>query len=117
MKNQKITFTASILGLGCFVFLPQMRAVSPAPDGCYPNYTTAEGCNALNSLTSGSGNTGVGWYSLYVDTIGNYNTGVGAGALVLNNGGSNTATGAAALLLNTIGDNNTANGTNGRASL
>ena len=45
------------------------------------------------------------------DTTGSFNTGVGAGALVLNNGDSNTATGAAALLLNTTGTENTAVGT------
>ncbi len=44
-------------------------------------------------------------------STGNFNTGVGAGALVLNNADSNTATGAAALLLNTSGRQNTAVGT------
>src|SRR5436309_625182 len=76
-----------------------------------PGFTTAEGCNALNSLTTGAGNTGLGWYSLFFDTDGSYNTGVGAGALVLNNAASNTAVGAAALLLNTTGTLNTATGT------
>jgi hypothetical protein len=33
-------------------------AVSPAPGGCYPAYTTAEGCNALQSLATGLGDTG-----------------------------------------------------------
>ena len=84
-------------------FLPNMQAVAPTPDGCYPNYTTAEGCNALSLLTTGAGNTGVGWYSLFSDATGNFNTGVGAGALVLNNADSNTAVGVAALLLNTSG--------------
>jgi hypothetical protein len=110
MKNQKITITTILMALGCFVS-PQIRAVSPAPDGCYPGFTTAEGCNALQSLTSGAGNTGVGWRSLFLNTTGNFNTGVGAGALILNNGDNNTATGAAALLLNTAGMQNTAVGT------
>ena len=91
--------------------LPQVRAVSPAPDGCYPNYTTAEGCNALNFLTTGAGNTGVGWYSLFSNSTGSFNTGVGGGALALNNAHSNTAVGAAALLLNTAGTENVAVGT------
>ena len=56
------------------------------PDVCYPNYTTAEGCDALNSLTTGAGNTGLGWHSLFLDTTGSFNTGVGGGALALNNG-------------------------------
>ena len=100
-----------VLGLACFGLLPQMQAVSPPPDGCYPEATTAEGCNALNFLTTGSGNTGLGWRSLFVDTTGSFNTGVGGGALALNNGDSNTATGVAALLLNTSGTENTAVGT------
>src|SRR6266513_4940971 len=75
----------------CVALLPEAQAISPAPDGCYPNFTTAEGCNALKFLTSGAGNTGVGWYSLNVDTTGNFNTGVGAGTLVLNTADSNTA--------------------------
>ncbi len=99
------------MALGCFVFLSQIQAVSPAPDGCYPGFTTAEGCNALQNLTSGAGNTGVGWRSLFFNTTGNFNTGVGAGALILNNGENNTATGAAALLLNSSGAQNTAVGT------
>ena len=84
---------------------------TPTPDPCYPNFTTAEGCDALSLLTTGAGNTALGWRSLFSDTTGSFNTGVGGGALVLNNGSSNTAVGAAALLLNTTGSNNTAVGT------
>ena len=62
----------------CLGLLPQARAISPTPDGCYPNFTTAEGCAALNSLTSGAGNTGLGWRSLFLNSSGNFNTGVGA---------------------------------------
>ncbi len=97
--------------LACFALLPGAQAISPAPDGCYPNFTTAEGCNALNSLSTGSGNTGVGWFALSSDSTGSFNTGVGAGALTLNTGDSNTAVGAVALLLNSTGSNNTAVGT------
>ena len=111
MKNQTITFTAILLTLGCFAFLSQMQAVTPTPDGCYPGFTTAEGCGALNSLTTGAGNTGLGWRSLFLNSNGSFNTGVGAGALILNNGDSNTAVGAVALLLNTSGIQNTAVGT------
>jgi hypothetical protein len=104
------------LALVCFAFLPQMQAApnalpAPPPDGCYPGFTTAEGCNALSLLTTGAGNTGLGWYSLFSAGAANYNTGVGAGTLALNNGDSNTAVGAAALLLNTTGTQNTAVGT------
>jgi hypothetical protein len=110
MKNriQSILIVTTLISLG---LLPQVQAVSPAPDGCYPGFTTAEGCNALKSLTTGAGNTGLGWDSLSSNTHGSYNTGVGAGTLVLNTADSNTAVGAAALLLNTTGTENTAIGT------
>jgi uncharacterized coiled-coil protein SlyX len=109
IQVQKIT-PVFLVALLCFGPLPTIQAVSPPPDGCYPNYTTADGCKALNSLTSGAGNTALGWYSLYVNTSGNFNTGVGGGALALNNGDSNTAVGAAALLINNTGMNNVAIG-------
>jgi Chaperone of endosialidase len=100
------------LVLVCFAFSPQMQAqLSPVPDGCYPGFTTAEGCNALFNLTTGAGNTAAGWYSLYLDTTGSYNTALGGGTLVLNIADSNTATGAAALLLNGDGTQNCAFGT------
>ncbi len=102
--------------LACFGLSPSAHAVVPAPDGCYPGFTTAEGCAALNSLTTGAGNTGVGWRSLFLNTTGSFNTALGTGALLLNNGDSNTATGAAALLLNTTGHDNTAAGVNALAS-
>jgi hypothetical protein len=65
MKNQKNIFKAALLALGCLAFLPHVQAVSPPPDGCYSNFTTAEGCNALGSLISGAGNTGLGWFALF----------------------------------------------------
>src|SRR5438034_11111859 len=107
---------AATLTLACLGSASLARAALPPeipgnPDGCYPGFTTAEGCNALNFLTTGAGNTGIGWYSLFLDTTGPYNTGLGAGALALNNANSNTAVGAAALLLNTSGFQNTAVGT------
>ena len=111
MKNPSTILLAMLPVLACLALLPEAQAVSPAPDGCYPNYTTAEGCNALRFLTTGLGNTGVGWYSLYSVDIGNYNTGVGAGALILNTADSNTAVGTVALLLNTTGTQNVAVGT------
>jgi trimeric autotransporter adhesin len=97
--------------LVCFALSPQMQAVSPPPDGGYPGFTTAEGQNALKSLTTAAGNTGLGAFSLFADSTGAFNTAVGAGALALNNADSNTAVGAVALLLNTTGTDNTAVGT------
>jgi len=96
--------------LGSSTLSPEMMGISPTPDGCYPNYTTAEGCNALAILSTGAGNTAVGWYSLSSVDINSFNTSVGAGALAFNNADSNTAVGAAAMLLNTSGFENVANG-------
>ena len=96
--------------LACFAFFPIAEAVVPPPDGGYPGANTAEGQQALLSLSGGTFNTALGWSSLKSNIAGNYNTGVGAGALVLNTSDQNTATGAGALLLNTSGFRNTANG-------
>jgi len=98
--------------LAAFAFLSEAQAVSPTPDGCYPNFTTAEGCNALKFLTSGVGNTGLGAFALYLGSDGGSNTGVGTATLALNTADSNTAVGATALLLNTTGSTNTAVGRN-----
>jgi len=113
MKNRNIVTMLATGLLACFGFLPQTNAapeVAPPPDGCYPGFTTAEGCQALQNLTSGSANTGVGWRALFSAGASSFNTGVGAGALVLNTGDSNTGVGTAALLLNTNGTQNTAVG-------
>ena len=91
--------------------LPNAEAVSPAPDGGYPGGNTAEGRNALLSLTVGTYNTAVGLFSLMSNQEGQFNTGVGAGTLLASTGQQNTATGAGALLSNTTGVKNTANGT------
>jgi len=90
------------------------------------NFNTAEGQNALFSLTTGVWNTALGAFTLRSDTDGSYNTAVGTAALLsnvgsqntavgvaallLNTGSSNTGVGAEALLNNTIGTGNTANG-------
>ena len=101
---------AITLGWLAVQFAPNGFGVLPPPDGGYPNFTTAEGTKALQSLTTGSGNTGIGWVSLFSATTASFNTGVGAGTLALNTADGNTATGAAALLLNSTGIGNTANG-------
>jgi uncharacterized coiled-coil protein SlyX len=97
--------------LACLWLLPKAQAVVPPPDGGYPNFNTAEGQNALFSLTTGSANTAVGWFSLFSNTDGSFNTATGAGSLLFNTADNNTAFGAAALLFNTTGSNNTATGT------
>ena len=96
--------------LACFALLPA-QAISPAPDGCYPNLTTAEGCGALNSLTTGAANTALGWRSLFATSDGSNNTAVGTAALLLNlTGNFNTAVGAGALVDNSTSFDNTAIG-------
>jgi Chaperone of endosialidase len=99
-----------VLLLACIGLLPRAQAVVPAPDGGYPGGNTAEGQNALLSLTSGGFNTAVGFLSLRSNTEGQFNTATGAGALLANTAEQNTATGAGALLSNTVGDSNTAHG-------
>jgi Chaperone of endosialidase len=89
---------------------PKAQAVVPPPDGGYPNFTTAEGQDALFSLTTGAANTAVGRRSLFSNSMGSFNTTTGAGALLFNTADDNTAVGAAALLFNTTGVDNTAVG-------
>jgi hypothetical protein len=66
-----------VVAFVCLALSPEAGAVLPAPDRGYPNFTTAEGTNTLKSLTSGAGNTGVGWFSLFSDTTTGFNTAVG----------------------------------------
>ena len=100
-----LTFILAWLALA-----PAVRAVSPAPDGGYPGGNTAEGQNALFSLTTGGFNTAIGFFSLRADTTGQFNTAIGAGTLLSNTADENTATGTGALLNNTAANHNTADG-------
>ena len=68
-----------IFTLGSFAICQSVHGVVPAPDGGYPGLNTAEGTNALKNLTTGVANTGVGWYSLFSNTDGSFNTALGAG--------------------------------------
>ena len=56
-KNATILPLLIALTLGCFGLSPQARAVDPPPDGGYPTQNTAEGDDALFSLTTGADNT------------------------------------------------------------
>jgi hypothetical protein len=94
----------------CLAISPNSHAVTPPPDGGYAGGNTAEGQDALFSLTTGLYNMAAGYLALKSNTTGQFNTAVGAGALLFNNGNQNTATGAGALLNNTTGRNNAALG-------
>ena len=98
--------------LVCFAFSPNTQAAprpeiprpeTPDPGAVGGALNTADGDNALASVSSGTANSAFGWFSLVSDISGSFNTGCGAGTLVLNNADSNTAVGAAALLFNLAG--------------
>jgi hypothetical protein len=101
------------LVLVCFGLSPAPNAfgVNPPPDGGYPGNNTAEGDDALFSLTTGTENTALGFGALYSNTTGDSNTATGSLALLSNTTGiRNTANGFAALINNTTGERNTATG-------
>jgi trimeric autotransporter adhesin len=113
MKTQtrKSVFTTILLVLSCVALCPLARAVVPPPDGGYPVENTAEGEDALFSLTTGVANTAIGFDALYSNTTGDANTAIGDMALRHSTGGNfNTATGWGALFGITTGSNNTAMG-------
>jgi hypothetical protein len=115
------------IGLVCFALVQNTQAVVPAPDGGYPGGNTAEGQNALFSLTRGRNNTAIGeealfsnttghrntangYQALFSNTTGDENTAIGDAALLANDGIANTAIGEEALKNNTTGTENTAIG-------
>src|SRR5436190_355102 len=100
------------LVLAWFALSQSARAqLSPAPDGGYPGNNTAEGDDALFSLTIGAGNTANGFNALFSNTKGSVNTATGFSALYSNTiGYHNTANGYYALYSNTTSNSNTAEG-------
>jgi hypothetical protein len=96
--------------LACFGLSPTARAVLPAPDGGYRGENTAEGEDALFSLTTALRNTAIGFEALHDNTIGDNNTANGANAIRGNTTGVNTANCFQALTSNTPGFFNTALG-------
>src|SRR6266403_754289 len=100
----RLAFLLIPLALACLALPLTARAVSPAPDGGYPNGNTAEGDTALLSLTTGSWNTAIGTGALNHITTASSNTAVGNGGLLhATSGYQNTATGASSLQTNTTG--------------
>jgi hypothetical protein len=59
--------------LTCFAFSPMARAVTPPPDGGYLGQNTAEGTNALFSLTTRADYTVIGAGALGVNITGSNN--------------------------------------------
>jgi hypothetical protein len=113
LSRRGFLLVALAVALALSPFSPTARAVSPPPDGGYPGKQTAEGDNALASLTTGLENTAIGFEALFSNTTGDANTATGANALFSNTtGGGNTANGDKALFRNTTGGGNTANGDN-----
>src|ERR1700741_4110029 len=96
--------------IGWFAILPMAQAVTPAPDGGYANGNTAEGTDALFSLTSGTDNTAIGNLTLHSATSAIGNTAIGGKALYNNTSSYNTATGYGTLYNNSTGTDNTAHG-------
>jgi hypothetical protein len=94
-----------------FALAPIVMAVDPPPDGGYEGNNTAEGEDALFSLTvAGQDNTAIGFRALYSLQGQDENTAVGSQALFSNvNGKWNTAVGFQALYRST-GFQNTAVG-------
>ena len=125
-KEQNMTTLRSIKSIGrspsrlalllislvfaCFTLPERAHAVSPAPDGGYAGGNTAEGQNALHSLTSGGYNTAIGFLSLYSNTQGSFNTAIGAATLLANTRRQQYGHWRCSAFINTTGDNNTANG-------
>jgi trimeric autotransporter adhesin len=130
MKTIIKTIYLAVVGVSlvCFTgFAPKAFGVNPPPDGGYPNKNTAEGQDALFSLTNGTSNTANGFsalkantngdrntangtYALFTNVTGSDNTATGYAALFFNRGSGNTANGIGALHSNATGANNTANG-------
>src|SRR5438132_1640537 len=98
------------VALALFAFAPAAQAVSPAPDGGYPGNNTAEGTNALFSLTTGGQNTALGGFSLFSDAIGHGNMAIGVQALQADTTGAVNTAVAQGALFHTTGNSNIALG-------
>ena len=103
--------TPALIVVAVAVSLATSFAVDPPPDGGYAGENTAEGENALFSLTSGTNNSAIGHAALYNNTTGFSNVANGHNALLSNiSGQGNTANGESALYSNTTSNFSTATG-------
>jgi hypothetical protein len=111
MKSRKIIFGTVLSALVCFGLCQQAQSATDTPDpGSVSSSNTADGQGALGSHTTGLYNSAFGFLSVLSLSDANFDTGVGAGALLVDNGGTNTAVGAGALLTNSTGSDNDAVG-------
>src|SRR2546423_304957 len=118
------SFLLTAVALACFALSPTGQAAGglhPPPDGGYAGGNTAEGDNALFSLTTGVNNTAMGFQALFSNTTGSQSTAVGSQALYNSQTtstpdtygstvGQGTAVGYQALFNNTTGNQNVAVG-------
>ena len=105
MKSRNTILIAILSALACFAFLPSGRADDPVTLS-----NTADGDLALAGLTTGIYNSAFGFYALLSNADANFNTGIGAGVLLVNTASENTAVGAGALFSNVDGSDNNAVG-------
>ena len=111
MKTITNIILTTLAAFGCFALSQTAQAVVPPPDGGYANRNTAEGKDALFSLTTGVDNTALGFQALYNGTTASGNTAVGSQALLSNIASTrNVAVGAGTLDSLTSGEMNTAVG-------
>src|SRR2546428_8832195 len=91
-SSLRLGFLLIPLTLACFALSPAARAVDPPPDGGYDRFNTAEGTDALFSLTTlGFFNTATGFEALFSNTTGSANSADGQNALRSNTTGSSTS--------------------------
>ncbi|MEP6872211.1 MAG: tail fiber domain-containing protein, partial [Anaerolineaceae bacterium] len=110
-KSKRLIRTVLGVAIISLATVSTMRAVTPAPDGGYAGGNTAEGTDALFSLTTGTNNVAIGFEALHATTSGSQNSASGGGSLHSNTtGNENTATGINALFSNIEGQGNTATG-------
>src|SRR6266436_4163477 len=108
-RQWRRAFVLIALILTCFAFSPQAGGV--CQHACLANQNTVQGDDALFSLTTGFGDTAIGFQALYSNTSGHGNNAVGVQALYSNiDGIDNTAIGYFALFTNLSAINNTAIG-------
>jgi hypothetical protein len=108
VNNQATSFTNTSIAFGYEALRGSVSASANTGSG-----NSAVGYQSLFSNSSGDFNTAMGYHSLYTNSTGNRNTGFGYLTLNDNSTGSqNTATGWQTLNSNTTGEDNTACGAN-----